>query len=317
MIQLVEFFGLGNLANHGERFEAEGVSFFKKEIINYLVEALGVNSENLCGINGEGTVDVNWHVWNFSGFGQFVENVDELLCPLDRECWDDHLPVFLECPDEDVAQQVICLRWQFVFAIAVGAFHDEIVDVIGDNGITKKFVVASTDIAGEEEALLFPVFNNIENYLGRSEDVTGVDECEGDAIRNRNGALVSDVHKVSDAFLGILFRIKWFEKFLASLFPTLVEPLRILNLDARRIRQHDLAEVARCKSGVDVPVEAILCKVGQIATVIDVRVRNHNSVDGGGSEEEVTVSIPGVVTPSLIETAIEKNAGAICFEEVL
>jgi hypothetical protein len=68
---------------------------------------------------------------------------------------------------------------------------------------------------------------------------------------------------------------------------------------------------------VDVPVEAILCKVGQIATVIDVRVRNHNSVDGGGSEEEVTVSIPGVVTPSLIETAIEKNAGAICFEEVL
>jgi hypothetical protein len=147
--------------------------------------------------------------------------------------------------------------------------------------------------------------------------VTGVDESEGDAIRNRNGALVSNVHKVSDAFLGILFRIKWFEKFLASLFPTLVEPLRILNLDARRICQDDLAEVARCEGGVDVPAKAILFEVGQIATVIDVRVRKHDSVDGRGVEEEVTISIPGVVTPSLIETAIEKNAGAICFEEVL
>jgi hypothetical protein len=46
-------------------------------------------------------------------------------------------------------------------------------------------------------------------------------------------------------------------------------------------------------------------------------VRKHDSVDGGGVEEEVAISIPGVVTPSLLETAIEENAGAICFEEVL
>ena len=51
--------------------------------------------------------------------------------------------------------------------------------------------------------------------------------------------------------------------------------------------------------------------------MIDVGVGKHHRIDLGRIEQEVPVSIPGVVPPSLVEAAVEKDLAAVDFEQVL
>jgi hypothetical protein len=55
----------------------------------------------------------------------------------------------------------------------------------------------------------------------------------------------------------------------------------------------------------------------QRPAVIDVRMREHDEVDGLRIKRKVLVPLDGVLPTPLIEAAIEQNALAIHFEEVL
>ena len=51
--------------------------------------------------------------------------------------------------------------------------------------------------------------------------------------------------------------------------------------------------------------------------MIDVRVREHYRVDTLGLEEKMTIAVVGSVPSSLIEPAIEENAGSVDVNEML
>lgn len=202
-VVFVELFGLGDFANHGEVFEAEGVPLGEEEVVDFFVEAFGVDAEDLGSVDGEWAVDVDGDFGDEFFLGEVVEGVDELLGSLDGEGGDDDFAFFLEGFDEDVFEQVIGLGGELVFAVSVGALHKEDVDFVGGDGVTEQGVVSPTDVTGEEDALAMPALDDVEDDLGGAENVACVDECQGDSVGDGNGSFVADIHELTDALVGI------------------------------------------------------------------------------------------------------------------
>jgi hypothetical protein len=82
------------------------------------------------------------------------------------------------------------------------------------------------------------------------------------------------------------------------------------------IGQHDAAQVARGRGGVDVAGEAALAEVREIAAVVDVRVGEHHDSRSSRDRRGTCCSAPWPLATSLIEAAIEQDALAVDLDEV-
>ena len=321
VVRVVESFRFGHRTDEVEAFEDEGIVLIEEEAVNGFVEALRVDAEDLCGVHGERAVDVDRHAAELAGVEELVEDVEELLGALDGESGDHHLAAALEGFFKDRAEGIGGPGRQLVLAAAVGAFHQDEIDVRHRDGIAQDFVAAAADVAGEEEALLlvavFPV-DDFEQHLGGTEDVAGVVEGQRHAVAERHRALVADADELAQAALGVFLEIEWLDGRQVVFGAVLVEPFGVLLLDMRAVCQHDLAEVAGGESGVDVAAEALLAEVREIAAVVDVGVGEDHDVDFAGVEvREAAVDLVAFLAVSLIEAAVEEDAGAVDFEQVL
>jgi hypothetical protein len=146
-----------------------------------------------------------------------------------------------------------------VLAAAVGAFHQQEIDIGHRHRIAQDLVVAAPDIAGEQEALLFPVILvvDLQQNLRAAEDVAGIDEGDGNAIAHRQRAVIADGHELPQAAFGVLLAVERRDGFEAVALAVFVEPVDVALLDARGVRQHDLAEIAGGVGGEDVSREAL------------------------------------------------------------
>ena len=178
-----------------------------------------------------------------------------------------------------VLKEMVGLGGKLMFAVSVGAFHDEVVNVISIDRVAEQFIVTPPDITGEEQPLLGAVLLNIEYDLGGSENVSRINEGERHTISDWYGAVVANVHELSDTVLGINLRIDGLNFGFSAFLATPVEPFCVLGLDACRINQHDLAEISGGKGGVNIPGEALLAEIGEIPGMVDVGVREHDAVD--------------------------------------
>lgn len=314
----VESFGILGLADHGEVIEAEGVAFLEEFLVDVGVEAFRVEAEDFGGIDGEGTVDVDRDVRNAVLGKEFVQDDEELLGAFDREGRDDDLAVFLEGIVEDAAERFPGVDVLFVFAPAVSAFHDDGVDVFGIFRVAQDVIGAAADVAREEKAALESCGElvEVENDLSGAEDVAGVDESDRDSVRDHHGAVVIEGDELPEAFFGIDFRVERVEgrEALAFAFPVGVGEVGFL--DAGGIREHDLAEVAGGRGGVDISAVAPAGEVGEIARVVDVGVAEDDGVELGGFEGEVFVDVVGFFAVALVESAVQQDAFAVDFDEV-
>ncbi len=88
-------------------------------------------------------------------------------------------------------------------------------------------------------------------------------------------------------------------------------------MDVGGVGEHDAAEVAGGGGGVDVAVEAVVAELGEVAAVVDVGVGEDDAVDLLGVEGEGTIALHGLGAAALEEAAVEEDALAVDFEEVL
>jgi len=84
--------------------------------------------------------------------------------------------------------------------------------------------------------------------------------------------------------LGILGRIQRhrvpiFQAHRFAMLPALVQKLRVFFLNVSRVAQHPVAEVDGRRSRVDGAGEAVLQQHGQLAAVVDVRVRKDHRIN--------------------------------------
>ena len=56
---------------------------------------------------------------------------------------------------------------------------------------------------------------------------------------------------------------------------------------------------------IDWSLESLLDQVWDVAAVVDVGMAEYDAIDCGGIEREIPVSLVGVFSPALIQTAID------------
>ena len=95
-------------------------------------------------------------------------------------------------------------------------------------------------------------------------------------------------------------RVKRLDRWQALLFVLLRDVGRVGHLDLSRVFEHDRRKVARGECAVDVPLEALLVEVGQIADVVDVRVAEDHGVHRLGVEWERQVAFNRLLALALV-----------------
>ena len=315
----VEGFGFVDAADEAEAFKAKGVVAHEDGIADVFAEVFEVEAEDFGGADGEGAVDVGGDGFDAAFVDELVEFEKELLGAFDGEGGDDDPCATAADAVDDFADVVGGVGGVFVFAAAVGGLHDHVVDVFAAFGGVEEVVTWAADIAGEQEAEVFfasEVFD-VEDDLGRAEDVTGVDEGEGDAFGDGERAMVADGDELAEDVFGVGEGVAGREEFLIVAFSVFVEPLDVHFMDVCGVGEHDATEVAGGGGGVDVAVEAVVAELGEVAAVVDVGVGEDNAVDLLGVEGKGTIAFHGLGAATLEEAAVEEDALAVDFEEVL
>ena len=86
--------------------------------------------------------------------------------------------------------------------------------------------------------------------------------------------------------------------------------------DVGAVAEHRVAEVARGLGGVDGAAVASADEGGEVAAVVDVRVREEDAVDRTGIDGQLAVALEGLLAVALVETAIEEDAQAVDIDDV-
>ena len=131
-----------------------------------------------------------------------------------------------------------------------------------------------------------------------------------------NGPIVVDADKLPDRFVGIRRGVKRFDGREALLGALLGDERGVIPLDLGRILEHDAGQVARGERAVDVPLEPLAAEVGQVATVINMRVAEDDRIDLLRVERKVTVSLDGFSAPPLEEAALQQQSLAVKLKEI-
>ena len=248
-----------------------------------------------------------------------MDNIKNLLGAFHRKRRDKHFsPVFKGC-GENVAKPLPRVRVHLMFAPAVGAFHDDRVDVGRVCRITKQIVMPASNIAGKKEPFFFSGFMvmQIQNHLGGTQNVPGINKCDLHAVANRHGPVVIESYKLPET----LFRINRCIQRRVGRLPLagafFVGVFHVGCLNFGRIRQHDLAKIAGRRRGINISPVSLAGQVGQVPAVVNMGVGKHHGGQRCGIIRKVSIPVVGFLAMPLVKAAIQQNPLAIDSNEVL
>ena len=95
-----------------------------------------------------------------------------------------------------------------------------------------------------------------------------------------------------------------------------LKKLRILDLNARRVGEHDRTQIARCGGGVDRPLVARAHKKWQSPRVVDVRMTEHDGIDTLDWQGQHFVLLARFVAVPLKQPTVEQHRLAAHFQNV-
>ena len=87
-------------------------------------------------------------------------------------------------------------------------------------------------------------------------------------------------------------------------------------MDLGGILKHDAGEVASGEGTVDIALEALTAKVGEIAAMVDMGVAENDGIDPLWIEGEVAITFNRLPAPPLEETTFKQQSLAIEFNEI-
>ena len=111
---------------------------------------------------------------------------------------------------------------------------------------------------------------DVELDEGRAEDVSGVEEFEGDAggdfARRMEMRWDEELHEGID----VRFFVEGLEEFFAFAFALLVDVFEVALLEEAGVAEHDIAEFGCGLAGEDAAAEALAHELWKVARVVDV-----------------------------------------------
>ena len=305
-----------HLADISEVLHAERVFLLPQELVDALVEALGVQAIDFGRIHAQGAVHEDGHARQLPRQRQLVQGIDDLLRAADGEGRDDDLAFALEGFAHHLAHLGVGVGFWRMLARAVGALDLQVIHVLHRLRVAQDVVVAPPDVAAEEVAELAPVLADIQNHLRRPQDVPGVAEGDRDAVGDRKRAVVVDADKLPDRLVGVRGGVERLDRRQAVLGALLRDEGGVIALDFGRVLQHDAGQVARGEGAVDVALETLAAKVGQVAAVVNMRVAEDDRIDLLRVEGEVAVALDGFAPPALKQAALQQQPLPVQLEEI-
>src|SRR5262249_1543615 len=79
---------------------------------------------------------------------------------------------------------------------------------------------------------------------------------------------------------------------------------------------HDARQVASSERAVDVSLEPLPTEIGQIATVIDVRVTQHGPIDSAWIERKLAIALHRLAATALEQAALKQQLLPIDFQQI-
>ena len=210
-----------------------------------------------------------------------MQHKQQLLSSFHSKRRNDHLPLAFQCIRQHLTNALVGARRKLMLTASVSAFHQQEINILHRNRIAQQLVLTAAHITGKQKPL-FPARRklvDIENYLSRSQNVTGIHKLKCYPICNRKLALVVNVHELAQATLGIFLGIDRSIGRLALLLSLAIHIFYVALLNSRTVSKHDLTQVPGRKSRVNIPRESLVTKIRKIAAVINVRMRQYDSVD--------------------------------------
>ena len=217
---------------------------------------------------------------------------------------------------DDLRQLLARLVHRPVMAAAVGAFGDEHIRSIHHCRVAQDGRAVASHIARKGQALGLAVFGDFQRHRGRAEDVPGIAIRQADARQDFGGTVVLDRAEQAQCVRGIRERVQRLDGRQPLFGVALVHELGIGFLDVGRVAQHGAAQVTRGRGRVDGLVKAVLDQRGQIARVINVRVRKHHRVNGRHVERQLLVALARFLPPPLEHPTVQQNPMPVRLDQV-
>ena len=150
---------------------------------------------------------------------------------------------------------------------------------------------------------------------GAAEHVAGVGEGEQHVVEEAEAAVVTIGYEMVHGAVDILLVVeRLYLVFLTFLLmgilavDLLVEGTHILLLDERGVGEHECTQVTRGRRTIDIALEAHLDDIRNQSGMVDMGMREDDTVELSRIEAEVSVGGIGLHTFTLVHSAVEENS---------
>ena len=317
LAQVVELLGFGGVGEVAEGVEAEGTLPVVQELLHRLgVVAILVGSEDGGGRDGHGAVHENGQGGDAPRVVEAVQEVDQLLGALHGESRDNDAASPGHGAAHHLGQVLLGRGERVVETVAVGALADEVIHRGKDLRIPEEGEVGAPQIS--REAHDGPLVE-LEPDERRAEDVPRVEERGPDAARDLLRASVGEGHVTVQRVLDVLRVVEGREDAPARAGrPALLflEETGVTRLDPCGIFEDEPGDVPGGGGREDAPAVAVPDQERVGSAVVQVAVRVHAGVDGGGLEGKGEVLAMGLLAVALEDPAVHKDPHVTRVEQV-
>lgn len=204
-------------------------------------------------------------------------------------------------------------------AVAVSALDDQEVGGGKKGGVVQDRHFGPSQVAGKDQPPggLTCRGGEIQGDDGRAQQMPGVIQGQGDSRQQLVRLFIADAPEIEEALGGVVSGVDRFDGGLAGFAALPVDVLHVFFLDMAAVREHGPAEVQGGRGAEDLAPETPLQQVGNIAGVVDMGVRQHHGVHGGGLKGQFPVAPPRLIPLALIEAAFQQDFLPIPVKQVL
>ena len=272
-----------------------------------------MEAHDVGGGDAERAVDKDIDVGQEFGMLEAVEGIDDFLCAANGEGGDDEFAFLLGAGVEHGHEEFLLgILEGIVDAVAIGGFHDEVVDLREGFGVFEYVFAVSAYVAGVAQLDDAAAVAYFEVHTATAQDVAGIVELDSHFALDVEGFVVGDTDETVHTLLCLLLGVDRFDGVFMLLLEFFVEGVDIGLLDAACIGQHDGAEVAGGGGAEDGATESQLVDVGDETGVVDMGVGEDEVIDFGGVPQSSRIFKPFLVVMRCLLPVTSRAAPINC-----
>jgi hypothetical protein len=303
---LVNLLGFLHAQREAHPLESEGVGIVLQKLLHLGIERCKVAAEAARCPLRQGAVHEDGHLRQLPSIEERVEMVEQLLrTPHAERRNQQHTPAVGNL-GEELLQPLPHLLGGLMAPCSVGGFAQQHIHLWQRLRRWQQQRRPSPDIASNPNPQPLCPLAYLQHNLRRAQDVPRVEEAHNDPGQELHRLMVLQRDAPRQGWHDILQRVERLD-----LLPTMAaQVFGIVLLNVRAIAEQNLQQLDGGRRGIDGSCKAQLHQTRQVPRVVNVRMGQHDRVNGGGVKGKALVPLPSLGTPSLEEPAVNQELPA-------